>query len=240
MIHRSIPCPNLFKISRKTSPFLCNLFVFLVGNINMVGHVDHIPRMHCQGDYCAIWCYTNRLSRVLRIYQIEDTGMTKLYSKGVNERLLAAHSIMLQSHCAKYTAEWGRIDNSSLFRWSFLVIPGHSRNDNDNDNEFEQCSSRPCSFSRLVCMFKNVVYPEVPSTNTFHSWLCALKTCSYLLCHTAYELYSSDSYCIPGCSNCILRHSYMTVRFGADQKTVRNKTNVARMCQRLLQSRYSC
>ncbi len=39
-------------------------------------------------------------------------------------------------------------------------------------------------------------------TMTFHSWLCALKTCSYLLCHTADVLYSSHS-------NCILRHSCM-------------------------------
>ncbi len=53
--------------SRKTSPFLFNLSVLLVGNTYMVCHVDHIPRMHCHGDYCAIWCYTNMLSRVLRI-----------------------------------------------------------------------------------------------------------------------------------------------------------------------------
>ncbi len=47
---------------------------------------------------------------------------------------------MPQSHCAESTAEWRRIDNSSLFGCSFLVIPGHSSNDNDNDNQFEQCS----------------------------------------------------------------------------------------------------
>ncbi len=64
---QSIPCLNLFKISRKTLPFLCSLSVLLVSNTNMVGHVELIPRMHCLGDYCATWCYTNRLSRVLRI-----------------------------------------------------------------------------------------------------------------------------------------------------------------------------
>ncbi len=64
----------------------------------------------------------------------------------------------------------------------------------------------------------NFVYPAVPSMNTFHSWLCTLKTCSYLLCCTAYVLYSSHSYCIPGCSNCILRHSYMTVRLGQTRR----------------------
>ncbi len=31
-------------------------------------------------------------------------------------------SLMPQSHCAEYTAEWGRIDHSSLYGWSFLVI----------------------------------------------------------------------------------------------------------------------
>ncbi len=39
----------------------------------MVGHVDHIPRMHCLGDYCAIWCYTDMLSTVLRIVCIFET-----------------------------------------------------------------------------------------------------------------------------------------------------------------------
>ncbi len=29
---------------------------------------------------------------------------------------------MPQSHCAESTPEWGQIDNSSLFGWSFLVI----------------------------------------------------------------------------------------------------------------------
>ncbi len=44
-----------------------------------------------------------------------------------------------------------------------------------------------------------------------HSWC-------YLLCRTAYVLYSSHSYCIPGCSNGILRHSYMTVRLGQTRR----------------------
>ncbi len=81
---------------------------------------------------------------------------------------------------------------------------------------------------------------SITSTNNFHSCLRTLKTCSYHLCRTACTLYSSHSCCIPGCSNFILCHSYMTVRLGHDQKTVRNKTNGAQMCQRLLQSRYSC
>ncbi len=61
-------------------------------------------------------------------------------------------TLMPQSHCVESAPEWGRIDNSSLFGWSFLVIPGHSSNDTDNDNQFEQCS-RPCSFGRSVRKF---------------------------------------------------------------------------------------
>ncbi len=62
--------------------------------------------------------------------------------------------------------------------------------------------------------FEHVQIFCVPSTNTFHSWLCTLKTCSYLLCCSAYMHHSSHSHCIPGCSNCILCHLYMTVRLG--------------------------
>ncbi len=61
--------------------------------------------------------------------------------------------VMSQSHCAESTAKWGRIDHSSLYGWSFLVIPCHSSNDNDNDNRIQQCSSHPCSLGRLVRTF---------------------------------------------------------------------------------------
>ncbi len=36
----------------------------------------------------------------------------------------------------------------------------------------------------------------VASVNKFHSCLCALKTCSYRVCRTAYILYSSHSHYI--------------------------------------------
>ncbi len=95
---------------------------------------------------------------------------------------------MPQSHCAESTPEWGRIDNTSLFEWSFLVILGHSSNDNDNDNQFEQCSSHPCCFGRLVRKFwtcsKSLCTQQCPARILFISLLCALKTCSYLLCRT--------------------------------------------------------
>ncbi len=42
----------------------------------------------------------------------------------------------------------------------------------------------------------------VPKMNIFHSWLCTLKMCRFLLCRTSYLLYS-------GRSNCILHHLYM-------------------------------
>ncbi len=86
MIHRSIQCLTLFKISRKISPFLCSLSVLLVGDTHMVGHVDHIPRMHCVRDYCTIWCYTNMLSRVLRIGALSFKIMT--YHNSMMNKLL--------------------------------------------------------------------------------------------------------------------------------------------------------
>ncbi len=134
------------------------------------------------------------------------THISLIYSRGPFMILCLLYQLLMpQSHCAESTPEWGRIDNSSLFEWSFLVNLDHSSNDNDNENQFEQCSSHPCNFGRLVRKF---VYTAVPSMNTFHSWLCALKTSSYLLCRTAYVLYSSHSYCIRGCSNCVPCHSY--------------------------------
>ncbi len=62
-------------------------------------------------------------------------------------------SAYMSSHCAESTAERAWIGHSSLFGGSFLVILVHSGNDNNNDNQFEQCSSRACSFSRSVRKF---------------------------------------------------------------------------------------
>ncbi len=50
--------------------------------------------------------------------------------------------------------------------------------------------------------FEHVQNICVPSTNNFHSCLCALKMCSYHLCRTAYMLYSSHSHCIL-CHSCM-------------------------------------
>ncbi len=59
------------------------------------------------------------------------------------------HPVMPKSHCAESTAERARIDHSSLFGGSFLVILVHS----GNDNEFKLCFSRACNFGRSVRKF---------------------------------------------------------------------------------------
>ncbi len=119
--------------------------------------------------------------------------------------------LLPQSHCAESTPEWGRIDNSSLFGWSLLVILAMTMTMTINSNSV---------LLVRVALVGQYVYPAVPSTNTFHSWLCALKTHSYLLCRTAYVLYSSHSYCIRGCSNCLLGHSYWQWDWGRPEDSV--------------------
>ncbi len=97
---------------------------------------------------------------------------------------------------------------SSDHSWSFLVILAMTMTMTINSNSVLLVRVTCKVGMKVLNMFKKFVYPAVPSTNTFHSWLCALKMCSYLLCHTAYVLYSSHSYCIRGCSNCVLCHLY--------------------------------
>ncbi len=121
--------------------------------------------------------------------------------------------------------------------WSFLVILAMTMRITINLNSVLLMRVASAGWYES---FEHVQIFCVPSTNNFHSCLCALKTYSYRLCRKACVPYFRHSYCIPGFYNCILRHSYMTGRLGHDQKTLRNKTNGARMCQRLLQSRYSC
>ncbi len=111
--------------------------------------------------------------------------------------------------------------------WSFLVILAMTMTMTINSNSV--LLVRVASAGQYES-FEHVQIFRLTSTNNFHSCLCALKTFSYHLCHTACMLYSSRSYCIPGCSNYILLHSYLTVRLGHHQKTLRNKMNGARMC----------
>ncbi len=91
-------------------------------------------------------------------------------------------------------------EDESTIRVCSGVILVHSGN--DNDNRFEQCSSRACSLAGRYESFEHVQKFCLPSTNNFHSCLCALRTCSYRLCRTAYMLYSSHSHCIL-CHSCM-------------------------------------
>ncbi len=139
-------------------------------------------------------------------------------------------TVMPQSHCAESTPEWVWTDNLSLFEWSFLVILGHSSNDNDNDNQFEQCSSCPCSFGRSERKFwtcsKSLCTQQCPSRILFirgyAHWkrvvifFLAQLTCCILVILTVFV---------------IVLTVYWVIRTdsenGADQKTVRAKTNGA-------------
>ncbi len=136
---------------------------------------------------------------------------------------------MPQSHCAESTSEWGWIDNSSLFGWSFLVIPGHSSNDNDNDNQFEQCSSRSCSFGRSVRKFwtcsKSLCTQQCPARILFirgyAHWkrvviFVAQLTCCILVILTVFVVVLTVYYVIHTDSETV-----------ANQKTVQTKTNGA-------------
>ncbi len=90
------------------------------------------------------------------------------------------YSIMLKSHCAESPTEPARIDHSSLYGWSFLVILAMTMTINLNS-------------VLLVCVASADKYESfehfqtfcVTSTNNFYYCLCALKTCSYRLCRTA-------------------------------------------------------
>ncbi len=70
--------------------------------------------------------------------------------------------------------------------WSFQSIPIHSNG---------VLLMFVGSAGELEC-FEYVQTFWVASANKFHSCLCALKTCSYRVCRTAYVLYSSHSHCV--------------------------------------------
>ncbi len=136
---------------------------------------------------------------------------------------------MPQSHCAESTSEWGRIDNSSLFGRSFLVIPGHSSNDNDNDNQFEQCFSRPCSFGRSVWTFwtcsKIMCAQQCPARILFirvyvHWKRVVIFFVAQLMC---YILVILTVFVVVLTVYCVIRTDSET---GADQKTVQTNAPV--------------
>ncbi len=130
----------------------------------------------------------------------------------INIRLKQWSFIMPQSHLAESTPEWGRIDNSSLFEWSFLVILG------------------PCSLGRLVrkcwTCSKSSYIQQCPARILFirgyAHWKCvviffvAQLTCSILVILTVFMVVLTVYY--------VIRTDSET---GADQKTERPKMNGA-------------
>ncbi len=108
-------------------------------------------------------------------------------------------NLMPKSQSQESTPEWERIDHSCSIGGSFPVILA-------NSYQFVYCTSHQQASTKVLNMFKTFVFPNA---NTFHSWLCALKTCSFLLCCTSNLLYSGLFLLYSGCSNCILCCSYM-------------------------------
>ncbi len=70
--------------------------------------------------------------------------------------------------------------------WSFQSIPIHS------NSVLLMCIGSAGEYES----FQHVQKLCVASANKFHSCLCALKTCSYRVCRTAYVLYSCHSHYI--------------------------------------------
>ncbi len=169
------------------------------------------------------------------------THISLIYSRGPFMILCLLYQLLMpQSHCAESTPEWGRIDNSSLFEWSFLVNLDHSSNDNDNENQFEQCSSHPCNFGRLVRKFwtssKSLYTQQCPVRILFIRGYAHWKhvviffgaqlTCCILVILIVFVVVLIVYY--------VIRTDSET---GADQKTVRTMTNgAARLYKR---SKYS-
>ncbi len=179
------------------------------------------------------WYVTNliKLDKYINIKQYwSKVWIHKTCSECTDIQPLKSMVLMFQSHCVESTPEWGGIDNSSLFRWSFLVIPGHSSNDNENDNQFEHFSSRPCSFGRSVWKFwtcsKSLSTQQCPAQILFicsyAHWkrvvifFVAQLTCCILVIVTVFVVVLTVYY--------VIRTDSET---GADQKTVQTMMNGA-------------
>ncbi len=144
---------------------------------------------------------------------------------------------MPQSHSPESTPERARMDHMSWFGGSFVVIP-----------------SIPIHMSSVLLIrvgsageyesFEHVQKLCVASMNQFHSCLYVLRTCSYRVCRTAYVLYSSHYHCIRTVFWLFLLYTRSFVHVGGTGAGYTNgpehSTNGAGMCQRLLQSTYSC
>ncbi len=167
----------------------------------------------------SLYIYNSRIFKPY-VWSMETRDST---IQGYRAAISRVIKLMPQSHCAESTPEWGRIDNSSLFGWSFLVIPGHSSN--DNDNQFEQCSSRPCRWVQKfwICS-KGLCTQQCPAWILFirgyAHWkrvvifFVAQLTCCILVILTVFLVVLIVYY--------IIRTDSETA---ADQKTVQTKTN---------------
>ncbi len=111
---------------------------------------------------------------------------------------------MTQSHCAESTSEWGRIDNSILFEWSFLVILAMTMTMTINSNSV--LLVRVASASRYES-FEHVQKVCIHSANNFHSCLkrvvivfVSQLTCCILVILTVYYIIRACN--ISGEQNC--------------------------------------
>ncbi len=129
--------------------------------------------------------------------------------------------------------EWTIRVGSGVHSWSFQSIPIHS------SSVLLMCVGSAGEYKS----FEHVQKLRVASTNEFHSCLCLLITCSYRVCLTEYVLYSSHSHCIRTVFWLFLLYTRSFIHVGgtgADMNGPEHSTNRDGMCQRLMQSTYSC
>ncbi len=134
--------------------------------------------------YAISSVYTNRCIAYIISLGIYLVRMKYGYIAGL-------HFIMPQSHCPESTLEWGRMDNSSWFEWSFLVIPVIRAMTMTMTIDLNSVLLMRVASAGQYEVFEHVQNVCVPSMNNLHSCLCTLRTCSYCVCRTTYVLYSS-------------------------------------------------
>ncbi len=108
------------------------------------------------------------------------------FKSNMVECFLFYAQVSLSRIYSRMWTNWPFLFDQGDLSWSFWPIPIN----------LNTVTSHPCHFHRPAQKFSTVQNVCVPKMNSFHSWLCALKMCSFLLCHTAYLLYSGHSYCI--------------------------------------------
>ncbi len=79
----------------------------------MVVHVDHIPRMHCLGDYCAIWCYTNRLENATDVNKASQNMIVDSFFVRIQNTTPIYFSIQID-----FIIIFQDLQNTSSYTWS--------------------------------------------------------------------------------------------------------------------------